>query len=195
MIFRISSPQSEDKGTLKYSSDNFPYWVGISGFMENCRNDILMHLNALWSSNRGDIDQQIHGSESTTYTFHTIHKNHGNDGQQLWYMCGFIWAVYKTRCKYTDIFPHVFLYMSSDWFFFRHLFSLGEGVALRAKKVLLTQFVLILGHFWCSVVTSVIFSSNLSNFEKNKIDFKKIKKYQKKNRLNQQQKIMKNPKI
>ena len=34
-----------------------------------------------------------------------------------------------------------------------------------AKKELLTLFVLMLGHFWCSVVTSVMFSSNLSNFE------------------------------
>ena len=30
------------------------------------------------------------------------------------------------------------------------------------------MFVLILGHFWCSVVTSVKLGSNLSNFEKKK---------------------------
>ena len=35
--------------------------------------------------------------------------------------------------------------------------------ALRAKKELFTLFVLILGHFWCAVGTSVMFSSNLSN--------------------------------
>ena len=29
-------------------------------------------------------------------------------------------------------------------------------------------FLLILGHFWCSIVTSVTLSSYLSNFEKNK---------------------------
>ena len=34
------------------------------------------------------------------------------------------------------------------------------------KKIDLTLFVLILGDFWCSVVTSVTFSSNLSNFNK-----------------------------
>ena len=42
--------------------------------------------------------------------------------------------------------------------------------ALRAKKELFMLFWLTLGHFWCSVVTSVTFSSNLSNF------FKKSKK-------------------
>ena len=36
-------------------------------------------------------------------------------------------------------------------------------------------FLLTLGHFWCSVVTSVTLSSNLSNFEKNP---KKIQKIQ-----------------
>ena len=41
------------------------------------------------------------------------------------------------------------------------------------KKELFTLFVPILGHFWCSVVTSVTFSSNLCNF-------KKIQKIQKK---------------
>ena len=39
---------------------------------------------------------------------------------------------------------------------------------LRAKKEFFRLFVLILSYFWCSVVTSIIFSSNLSNFEKNK---------------------------
>ena len=34
----------------------------------------------------------------------------------------------------------------------------------------------ILGHFWCPVVTSVSFSSNLSNFEKNPEKHKKSKK-------------------
>ena len=36
---------------------------------------------------------------------------------------------------------------------------------LRAKKKLFTLFLLILGYFWCLVVTSVTFSSTLSNFE------------------------------
>ena len=33
-------------------------------------------------------------------------------------------------------------------------------------------------HFWCSVVTSVMFSSNLSKFEKNPNNPKKSKKFQ-----------------
>ena len=37
--------------------------------------------------------------------------------------------------------------------------------ALLAKKGLFMMFVLILGHFWYSVVTPVILGSNLSNFE------------------------------
>ena len=36
------------------------------------------------------------------------------------------------------------------------------------------------GHFWCSVVTSVTFCSNLSNFEKNPVKEKKIHKGPKK---------------
>ena len=49
------------------------------------------------------------------------------------------------------------------------LWPLAEAFfALLAKTELLTLFVLILGHFRCSVVTSVTFSSDLSNFEKNK---------------------------
>ena len=35
-----------------------------------------------------------------------------------------------------------------------------------AKAELFTLFMLMLGHFRCSVVNSVIFNSNLSNFEK-----------------------------
>ena len=35
------------------------------------------------------------------------------------------------------------------------------------KKELFRLLVLILGNFWCSLVTSITFSSNLSNFEKN----------------------------
>ena len=38
--------------------------------------------------------------------------------------------------------------------------------ALWAKKGLCMLFSLILGHFWCSVATSVTLSSNLRNFEK-----------------------------
>ena len=44
---------------------------------------------------------------------------------------------------------------------------------LRAKKELLTLFVPILGHFLCSVATSVMLSNNLSNFEKNNKNQKK----------------------
>ena len=40
--------------------------------------------------------------------------------------------------------------------------------ALWAKKELFMLFWLTLGHFWCSVVTSVTFSNNLSNYEKKK---------------------------
>ena len=51
----------------------------------------------------------------------------------------------------------------------------AEGLDLRRrlffpfgpKKELSMLFLLILGHFWCSVITSVTFSSNLSDFEKN----------------------------
>ena len=39
-------------------------------------------------------------------------------------------------------------------------------------------FVPILGHFWCSVVTFIMFSSNLSNFE-TKIEKNTLKKLQK----------------
>ena len=39
---------------------------------------------------------------------------------------------------------------------------------LGKKRELFPLFVLILGHFLCSVETSVIFSSNRSNFENNK---------------------------
>ena len=49
------------------------------------------------------------------------------------------------------------------------LLAPAEGFGLRffqAKKEHLTLFWLTLGHFWHSVVTSVTFSSNLSNFEK-----------------------------
>ena len=42
------------------------------------------------------------------------------------------------------------------------------------SKELFTLFVLILGHFWCSVVTSVTLSSNISNFEKKQKKSKKI---------------------
>ena len=45
----------------------------------------------------------------------------------------------------------------------------GSGQLLRAKKGLFMQFFLISGHFWCSEVTSVTFSSNLSDlYVKNK---------------------------
>ena len=43
----------------------------------------------------------------------------------------------------------------------RLLFPFGQ------KKKCFTLFVLTLGHFWCSVVTSTTFNSNLSNFDKN----------------------------
>ena len=39
--------------------------------------------------------------------------------------------------------------------------------ALRAKKELIMLCGSILGHFWCPVVTSITFSSNVSNFKKN----------------------------
>ena len=56
------------------------------------------------------------------------------------------------------------------------------------SKELFTLFVLILGHFWCSVVTSVTLSSNISNFERKqkirknlkKLNFKNLKKCNKK---------------
>ena len=47
------------------------------------------------------------------------------------------------------------------------------------------------GNFWCTVVTLVIFSSNLSNFEKNP---KNQKKFQKSKNVRKSQKIPKNQK-
>ena len=64
--------------------------------------------------------------------------------------------------------------------------------ALWAAKELLTLFMLILGNFWCSVVSSVTFSSNLSDFEKNPENPKKNQKMSKK-KFNQE--ISKIPKI
>ena len=49
-------------------------------------------------------------------------------------------------------------------------------LALLAKKGPFMLFWLTLGNFWCSVVTSVTFSSPLSNFEKNPKNPKKSKK-------------------
>ena len=43
----------------------------------------------------------------------------------------------------------------------------GFLLAPSGKKELFMLFSLILGCFWCSVVTSVTFSSNLKKFEKN----------------------------
>ena len=40
------------------------------------------------------------------------------------------------------------------------------SVALWAKKVLFMIFWLTLGHFWCSLLTLVTFTSKISNFEK-----------------------------
>ena len=68
------------------------------------------------------------------------------------------------------------------------LLAPAEGFGLRTrfllpfgpKKELFMLFWLTLGHFWSSVVTSVTFSSNLSNFEKNPENpLKKIQKIQK----------------
>ena len=56
-------------------------------------------------------------------------------------------------------------------------FGRGRGFfTLRAKKELLTLFVPILSHLWCSEVTPVIFISKLSNFEKNQKNPKNPKK-------------------
>ena len=50
------------------------------------------------------------------------------------------------------------------------LLAPGEGFGLwpklSGKKGLIMRFWPILGHFWCSVVTFITFSSNLNNFEK-----------------------------
>ena len=51
--------------------------------------------------------------------------------------------------------------------------SAEDFLALRAKKELLTLFVLILDNFWCSVVTSVVVCSYLSNFENDPKNLKK----------------------
>ena len=49
------------------------------------------------------------------------------------------------------------------------VFGQGRGFFLPfwGEKELYTLCVLILGHFWCSAVTSVNFNNNLSNFENN----------------------------
>ena len=57
----------------------------------------------------------------------------------------------------------------------------GLSLALWAQKELFCcfSFFLILGHFWCLVVSSVTFSKNLSNFKKtpaNKKKFKQIRR-------------------
>ena len=64
--------------------------------------------------------------------------------------------------------------------------------ALRAKKKLFMLFWLTLGHFRCSVVTSVTFSSNLSNFEKNPKNWKMSKNVEKSENLKKSTKIQKN---
>ena len=63
---------------------------------------------------------------------------------------------------------------------------LFEGFfALRAKKTFYVFFLLlILVHFYCSVVTSVTFSNNLSKFENDQKLKKKSVKNQKKNQKN-----------
>ena len=47
-------------------------------------------------------------------------------------------------------------------------------------KDLKMALLLIVGHFWCTVVTSVTFNSNLSNFENNPKNPKNIQKKSKK---------------
>ena len=64
------------------------------------------------------------------------------------------------------------------------LLAPAEGFGLRPRLFLPFVFLLILGHFWCSVVTSVTFSSNLSNFEKNQKKSKKNSKKPKKSKKN-----------
>ena len=43
MLFRNFSLRLEDIGTLQYSSDNLPSRPSVSGFMQNCLNDIPMY--------------------------------------------------------------------------------------------------------------------------------------------------------
>ena len=56
------------------------------------------------------------------------------------------------------------------------LLAPAEGFGLWPR--LFTLFVIILGNFWCSVVTSVIFSSNISNFKNKTENLKKSQKIQ-----------------
>ena len=49
--------------------------------------------------------------------------------------------------------------------------------------------VLILGHFWCSVVTSVTFTKNFSKFKNNSFFLKKNKKIQKQQKLKDKKNI------
>ena len=71
------------------------------------------------------------------------------------------------------------------------LLAPAEGFGPSGKKELFMLFWLTLGHFWCSVETSVTFSSNLINFEKNPKNPKKIQKNPKKIKNS---KNLKNPK-
>ena len=57
------------------------------------------------------------------------------------------------------------------------LTGLGKGFFCSlGKQVLFTLFMLILAHFWCSVVTSVTLSSNIRNFENNPTNPNKCQK-------------------
>ena len=58
-----------------------------------------------------------------------------------------------------------------------------------------TAYYAVLAHFWCPVVTLVVFSSNLSNFERHpdkpKKSLKKFKKFQKSKKLKKSKKSTK----
>ena len=60
------------------------------------------------------------------------------------------------------------------------------------KKGLFMLLVLILGHFWCSVVTSVTFTKNFSKFKNNSFFLKKNKKIQKQQKLKDKKKYSRN---
>ena len=74
-----------------------------------------------------------------------------------------------------------------------HWFPGGNNIEKKdIARFFLTLFVLILGHFWCSVVTSVTFSRNLSYFEKTRQNPTKKIENIRKNSIIKKSKNMKN---
>ena len=79
---------------------------------------------------------------------------------------------HSDRCCIMELLDHYNTILEGTTCYAGFLLAPAEGFSLwqrlfcpLGKKGLFTLFVLTLCHFWCSVVTSVTFSSNLSNFD------------------------------